>query len=103
MNRSELIALISGKQPHLPLKDVELAVKCILDVMTATVANGERIEIRDFGSFATVKRDARIGRNPKTGESVSLPNRYAVQFKAGLEMRNRVNDSRLNYPVISDL
>ena len=103
MNKSELIALIGGKQTNLQDKDVELAVKGIIEVLTKAVANGERIEIRGFGSFAMIKRDARIGRNPRTGESVSLPNRYVVHFKPGQDLRNRVDVSKTTFPVIKDL
>lgn len=70
MTISELIAAIANKQPHLPQKDVELAIKNILDVLTTTLANGDRIEIR---GFSTTHRDSRMGRNPKAGESVSVP------------------------------
>jgi integration host factor subunit beta len=102
MTKSELIALISNKQPHLLSKDVELAINTIVQTMTDTVAIGERIEIRGFGSFNTVEHAARIGRNPKTGEAVTVPNRHAVHFKPGLELRYNVNVSRTKFK-ISDL
>jgi integration host factor subunit beta len=102
MTKSELIALISNKQSHLLSKDVELAINTILQTMTDTVAIGERIEIRGFGSFNTVEHEARIGRNPKTGEAITVPNRHAVHFKPGLEMRHNVNVSRTKFK-ISDL
>jgi integration host factor subunit beta len=71
--------------------------------LTTAVANGERIEIRGFGGFSTIHRKARIGRNPKTGESVSVPNRHTVHFKPGLDLRNRVNASKQAFPTIKDL
>jgi integration host factor subunit beta len=103
MIKSELITLISSKQPHLQHKDVELAINNIIDVLIHSVAHGERIEIRGFGGFSMVLHKARISRNPKTGEAVSVPDRHVVHFKPGLDMRDRVNASRLNYPTIRDL
>lgn len=103
MTKSELIGALAAKQANLLQKDVELAVNTIIDVLTTAVANGERIEIRGFGGFSTIPRKARIGRNPKTGESVSLPSRYAVHFKPGLDLRNRVNASKQAFPTIKDL
>ena len=72
MTKSELIDALAKKQPHLALKDVELAVKCIIEKMNQALSSGERIEIRGFGSFSLHKRPPRMGRNPKTGESVAL-------------------------------
>ncbi len=72
--------MMASKQPHLHLKDVDLAVNSIIAVLTATLANGERIEIRGFGGFSTIPRAARIARNPKTGEAVSIPNRHLLHF-----------------------
>lgn len=103
MTKSELIAAIANKQPHLPQKDVELAVNIIIDAMTATLVDGDRIEIRGFGAFSIVNYSARIGRNPKTGEAVSVPERRSIHFKTGLELRKKVDASRLDYPVIKDL
>ena len=74
--------------------DGELAVKVMLEQMTACLAGGERIEIRGFGSFTLRFRPARIGRNPNTGTSVSLPARYAPHFKPGMKLRERVNRDR---------
>src|SRR5258706_9506680 len=73
MTKSELIEIISAKQKHLPAKDVELAVKQLLEIMSDALATGERIEIRGFGSFSLHFRPPRQGRNPKTGEAVPLP------------------------------
>ncbi|MEE9143001.1 MAG: integration host factor subunit beta [Gammaproteobacteria bacterium] len=94
MTKSELIELMAHKQRHLPAKDVELAVKQILDVMSDSLANGQRIEIRGFGSFSLHYRPPRMGRNPKTGESVALSGKHVPHFKPGKDLRERVNDSR---------
>ena len=91
MTKSELIEIIARKQKHLPTKDVELAVKHILEVMSGSLASGERIEIRGFGSFSLHYRAPRIGRNPKTGESVGLAGKHVPHFKPGKELRDRVN------------
>jgi integration host factor subunit beta len=102
MNKSELIVAIADKQPHLLQKDVELAIKNILDVLTTTLANGDRIEIRGFGGFSITHRDPRVGRNPKTGEVVSVPRRRTLHFKPGLSLRDKVNASRERYKTIKD-
>ncbi len=91
MTKSELIDILSRKQSQLPYKDVELAVKTILEHMALTLASGERIEIRGFGSFSLHYRPPRMGRNPKTGEAVSLGSKYVPHFKPGKELRERVN------------
>ncbi|MDM8569615.1 integration host factor subunit beta [Thiotrichales bacterium HSG1] len=93
MTKSELIEVIARKQSNLSHKDIELAVKTILEQMTRTLEERERIEIRGFGSFSLHLRSARLGRNPKTGESVKLPDKYVPHFKAGKELRERVNAS----------
>lgn len=94
MTKSELIEALAKQQPHLALKDVELAVKCIIEKMNAALASGERIEIRGFGSFSLHLRPPRVGRNPKTGESVTLSKKYVPHFKPGKELRDRVDESR---------
>ena len=91
MTKSELIERIAKEQTLLPQKDVELAVKCILEHMSQALSSGERIEIRGFGSFSLHFRPPRIGRNPKTGESVALPGKYVPHFKPGKELRDRVD------------
>ncbi len=93
MTKSELIDRISASQSQLSLKDVELAVKTMLEQMSQTLAHGERIEVRGFGSFSLHYRAPRIGRNPKTGESVGLAGKYVPHFKPGKELRDRVNAS----------
>lgn len=91
MTRSDLIAKLAERHPQLLAKDAELAVKVILDSLAATLANGGRIEIRGFGSFALNYRPPRLGRNPKTGEKVQVPAKYVPHFKAGKELRERVD------------
>jgi len=93
MMKSELIERIARKQSHLAYKDIELAVKSLLEQMSNSLSNGERIEIRGFGSFSLHFRPPRTGRNPKTGDSVSLPGKHVPHFKPGKELRERVNDS----------
>jgi len=93
MTKSELIDTLAMKHTHLVQKDVELSVKIILEQMAQSLANGERIEIRGFGSFSLHYRAPRTGRNPKTGEAVALAPKYAPHFKPGKEMRERVNRS----------
>ncbi len=91
MTKSELIELISVKQQHLVYRDVELAVKTLLEHMSEALSSGERIEIRGFGSFSLHHRPPRIGRNPKTGEPVALPGKHVPHFKPGKQLRQRVN------------
>lgn len=93
MTKSELIELLAQRQKHLTYKDVEFAVKTIIEHMAKTLASGERIEIRGFGSFSLHYRPPRLGRNPKTGESVPLSGKYVPHFKPGKELRERVNSS----------
>lgn len=94
MTKSELIEILARRQSQLAYKDVELAVKTILEHMSGTLSNGERIEIRGFGSFSLHYRPPRVGRNPKSGEPVSLPAKYVPHFKPGKQMRERVDNSR---------
>jgi integration host factor subunit beta len=91
MTKSELIEALAEKYPNLPIKDVEIAVKSIIDNMAETLSTGERIEIRGFGSFSLHYRAPRVGRNPKTGESVNLEAKYVPHFKPGKELRERVD------------
>src|SRR5690606_4678941 len=91
MTKSELIERIAAKQPQLSVKDIELAVKAILEHMSQTLAQGEGIEIRGFGSFSLHDREPRLGRNPKTGDTVELAGKHVPHFKPGKEMRERVN------------
>ncbi|NBN92450.1 MAG: integration host factor subunit beta [Betaproteobacteria bacterium] len=93
MTKSELIAQLSVRFPQLVLKDAEIAVKTILDAMSRTLCDGNRIEIRGFGSFSLNYRPPRQGRNPKTGEAVPVPAKYVPHFKAGKELRDRVDQN----------
>ena len=94
MTKSELIEVIAKKQKHLPAKDVELAVKHLLELMGNALAGGERIEIRGFGSFSLHFRPPRMGRNPKTGEAVALAGKHVPHFKPGKELREKVNSNK---------
>ncbi|MEW6563578.1 MAG: integration host factor subunit beta [Pseudomonadota bacterium] len=91
MTRSELIAKLAERHPQLLAKDAELAVKVVLDAMSEAMTRGDRIEIRGFGSFALNYRPPRLGRNPKSGEKVQVPAKYVPHFKAGKELRERVD------------
>ena len=91
MTKSELISSLAARYPQLVVKDTELAVKTILDAMVGSLSKGQRIEIRGFGSFDLNYRPPRIGRNPKSGEKVNVAEKYVPHFKAGKEMRERVD------------
>jgi integration host factor subunit beta len=91
MTKSELIEALAQRQKHLAANDVELAVKSVLEQMSHSLSTGERIEIRGFGSFSLHYRPPRMGRNPKTGDSVALPGKHVPHFKPGKELRERVN------------
>ena len=100
MKRSDLISRLANQQEHLPEADVEAAVKALLDQLREALGNGERIEIRGFGSFSLHYRPPRQARNPKTGETVSTTGKYSPHFKPGKELRERVNQgSDRNTPV----
>ena len=96
MTKSELIDALAMKHSQLSQKDVEFAVKIMIEQMAQSLSNGDRIEVRGFGSFSLHHRNARRGRNPKTGEAVALPPKYAPHFKPGKELRERVNQSKEN-------
>lgn len=91
MTKSELIEKLATGQSQLSAKDVENAIKEMLEQMAETLENGDRIEIRGFGSFSLHFRAPRIGRNPKTGTSVKLDGKYVPHFKPGKELRERVD------------
>ncbi|MGO8755787.1 MAG: integration host factor subunit beta [Gallionellaceae bacterium] len=91
MTRSDLINKLAEQYPQLLVKDVELAVRVVLDTMSSIMARGGRIEIRGFGSFALNYRPPRTGRNPKSGDRVLVPAKYVPHFKAGKELRERVD------------
>lgn len=90
INRSDLIKSLSRKQEHLAPKDVELAVRSLINIMSGSLSAGERIEIRGFGSFNLSYHPARSGRNPRTGEPVNISGKYVPYFKPGEELRKRV-------------
>jgi len=100
MTKSEIIDILSRKQSHLSGRDVELSVKILLEQMSDTLASGNRIEIRGFGSFSLHFRGARRGRNPKTGETVDLSPKHVPHFKPGKSLRDRVDASKQNFPII---
>jgi integration host factor subunit beta len=91
MTKSELIEKLGDRLSHLSARDVEQSIKEILELMAQSLSKGERIEIRGFGSFSLHYRAPRVGRNPKTGESVELSGKYVPHFKPGKELRERVN------------
>ena len=93
MTKSDLIEALAESQSHLALRDVELAVKGLLERMSQALSTGERIEIRGFGSFSLHFRPPRMGRNPKSGDAVALRGKYVPHFKPGKELRERVNKS----------
>ncbi|RRW46120.1 integration host factor subunit beta [Pseudomonas luteola] len=92
MTKSELIERIVSEQGQLSARDVELAIKTMLEQMAQALSTGDRIEIRGFGSFSLHYRSPRTGRNPKTGESVTLDGKFVPHFKPGKELRDRVNE-----------
>lgn len=93
MTRSDLIAALASRFTTLTAKDADVSVKEIFDAIGQTLARGDRVEIRGFGSFELNHRRARTGRNPKTGEKVHVPPKCAPRFKAGKELRERVDES----------
>jgi integration host factor subunit beta len=94
LTKSDLIENLTRSQGHLAYKDVELAVKSLIEMMSSALSMGERIEIRGFGSFSLHFRPPRIGRNPKSGEKVELPGKYVPHFKPGKELRDRANNQK---------
>jgi integration host factor subunit beta len=100
MTKSELINQLASRFPKLPLRDADFAVKMILDTMTKSLSDGnQRIEIRGFGSFSLTRRPARVGRNPKSGEQVLVPEKRVPHFKAGKELRERVDSAAKLKPI----
>lgn len=91
MTRSELIARLAAKNPHLTIKDVERIVTTIFDEIASALARGDRVELRGFGAFSVKRRDARQGRNPRTGEPVSVDGKAVPFFKTGKQLRQRLN------------
>ena len=93
MTKSDLIARLAERFPQLVAKDADFAVKMILDALSEALVKGDRIEIRGFGSFSLNYRPPRVGRNPKSGDKVSVPEKWGPHFKAGKELRERVDKS----------
>jgi integration host factor subunit beta len=93
MTKSDLIAQLAGRFPQLVSKDADFAVKMILDALSEALTRGDRIEIRGFGSFSLNYRPPRVGRNPKSGDKVRVPEKWVPHFKAGKELRERVDKS----------
>jgi integration host factor subunit beta len=93
VTRSELIELLAKRNSHLAYKDIEMAVKYMIEHMSQALATGDRIEVRGFGSFSLHYRPPRVGRNPKTGDSVNLVSKFVPHFKPGKELRDRVNNA----------
>ena len=93
MIKSELVLKIAEQNPHLYQRDVENIVNAILDTIADALARGDRVELRGFGAFSVKKRDARTGRNPRTGETVSVSEKVIPVFKTGKEMRIRLNEA----------
>ncbi len=91
MTKSELIARLAEANPHLYQRDVERIVTTIFEEITATLARGDRVELRGFGAFSVKKRGARIGRNPRTGEAVNVEAKYIPYFKTGKQLREMLN------------
>ena len=91
MIKSELVHIIAARNPHLYHRDVENIVNAILDEVGSALARGDRVELRGFGAFSVKNRAARVGRNPRTGEQVNVGEKYVPQFKAGKEIRERLN------------
>ena len=94
MTKSELISGLAADNPHLRGADVEIIVSTIFDEITAALARGARVELRGFGAFTVKRRDARTGRNPRTGETVPVDEKSVPFFKAGKELREKVNASK---------
>lgn len=93
MIKSELVQIIAERNPHLYQRDVEHVVNAILEEIVSALAQGDRVELRGFGAFSVKSRPARIGRNPRTGESVHVDEKHVPFFKTGKEMRERLNGS----------
>lgn len=92
MTKSELIQRLAEKNPHLYLRDIEKIVDCIFEDITFALVRGDRVELRGFGAFSVKHRDARIGRNPRTGEQVHVAAKRLPFFKTGKALRERLND-----------
>ena len=101
MTKSDLIERLVAGQIHLPPRDIETSVNAVLEHMSNSLVDGDRVEIRGFGSIGLRYRAPRIGRNPKTGESVSVPGKYVPHFKPGRLLRERVTKTKTNVEVLA--
>lgn len=93
MLRSELIDTLQAENPHLTRRDMERLVAVVLETITQTLEAGARVELRGFGAFSVRKRDPRVGRNPRTGETVHVPGKHVPFFRTGKELRQRVDEA----------
>ena len=93
MTKSELILRLSEANPHLFQRDVERLVSTVFDEISSALESGDRVELRGFGAFSVKKREARVGRNPRTGESVRVESKFVPFFKTGKQLRDRLNTS----------
>jgi integration host factor subunit beta len=91
MIKSELIQRVAAANPHLFQRDVERIINIVLDEITGALARGDRVELRGFGAFSVKKRDARVGRNPRTGEAVKVDSKFVPFFKTGKLLRDKLN------------
>ncbi len=94
MTKSELVAKLANKNPQLYIRDVETIVDTIIDEMSNALVRGDRVELRGFGAFSVKEREARMGRNPRTGESVQVEAKRMPAFKAGKMLRDRLNEDK---------
>jgi integration host factor subunit beta len=92
MTKSELIQRLAERNPHLYQRDVELIVSAIFDEISGALSRGDRVELRGFGAFSVKRRDARVGRNPRTGDSVAVDEKHVPFFKTGKQLRERLNE-----------
>jgi integration host factor subunit beta len=92
MTRSQLIEALAAKHRELPEEDVRFAINAVIGALAETLAKGDRIELRGFGSFDLTCRPARVSRNPRTGEAIKVPRKYVPHFRAGKELKDRIND-----------
>lgn len=94
MTKSELIARLAERNPHLYQRDIERIVATVFEEITTALAEGDRVELRGFGAFSVKRRDARVGRNPRTGDTVHVEAKQTPFFKTGKELRERLNGAR---------
>lgn len=97
MTKSELIMRLAERNPHLYLRDIERIVSTIFDEIAVALADGDRVELRGFGAFSVKRRDARVGRNPRTGTAVEVSEKYVPFFKTGKQLRDRLNGGADTY------